>query len=74
MKTDTFVSRNVKKQLAGIFLQGFLNVGVFATLATDNVGANRFQVSRASAHRGNGGSDDFVPFAHSSRSSLPSRW
>ncbi|GAA5976265.1 hypothetical protein JCM10908_005435 [Rhodotorula pacifica] len=29
----------------GIFLQGFLNVGVFATLATDNVGANRFQLS-----------------------------
>lgn len=29
----------------GIFLQGFLNIGVFATLATDNVGANRFQLS-----------------------------
>ncbi|GAA5863882.1 hypothetical protein JCM3774_001187 [Rhodotorula dairenensis] len=29
----------------GIFLQAFLNIGVFVTLATDNVGANRFQLS-----------------------------
>ncbi|BGP30663.1 Transmembrane osmosensor [Rhodotorula toruloides] len=29
----------------GIFLQLFLNIGVFVTLATDNVGANRFQLS-----------------------------
>ncbi|BGP14629.1 Transmembrane osmosensor [Rhodosporidiobolus nylandii] len=29
----------------GIFLQLFLNIGVFVTLATDSVGANRFQLS-----------------------------
>ncbi|GAA6004816.1 osmosensor SHO1 [Rhodotorula paludigena] len=29
----------------GVFLQMFLNIGVFATLATDSVGANRFQLS-----------------------------
>ncbi|GAA5821346.1 hypothetical protein JCM11251_004581 [Rhodosporidiobolus azoricus] len=29
----------------GIFLQLFLNVGVFITLATDGVGANKFQLS-----------------------------
>ncbi|GAA5855454.1 hypothetical protein JCM8547_007837 [Rhodosporidiobolus lusitaniae] len=29
----------------GIFLQLFLNIGVFVTLATDGVGANRFQLS-----------------------------
>ncbi|TNY19145.1 hypothetical protein DMC30DRAFT_16713 [Rhodotorula diobovata] len=29
----------------GIFLQLFINIGVFMTLATDSVGANRFQLS-----------------------------
>lgn len=57
------VVRSNASRSTGIFLQLFLNIGVFVTLATDNVGANRFQV----------GLLDFCPTSRFAHVSLRSR-